>query len=454
MLPSQTVNNFATPKEKENILPMSSTSKNLTNFQIFCKDFTKINELDECGWTPLYRTIISGDVSSTMLLLNNGADPNIKCTMGETPLYQAVEMEKIDHIKLLLKKGADPNITNDDGLSPLHIAVNKQNITIVKLLLKYGANPNIKTKLYQQTPLHLAIKNNADPIFLLLLVQFNGSLLKEDKFNKKPVDYTNSKEMQSTIEKLKFGNNEIKKEKEKEIEKFETPSKKVEYTPNNIYSNTIRNQHKRKELIVSGSNAILENPGNVKLTIIDGKNNIFSYDKNEMIKNTKSKSKETVKKELFNINDNVNSEKYKEIKGEENKENKEDNININEYDNKSLEESIELDDLDLNSKEIDYSLLMKKTGKISNDTQERNESVVDNKPLNNSLIQKNIEINKNTIKSSDIDNNNNKKSIKNNIIKNTLLKTTENNKYNEAFRSASSGRRHRRKNLRIHIGDR
>ena len=103
------------------------------------------------------------------------------------------------------------------------------------MLLKYGANPNLKSKLYQQTPLHLAIKNNADPIFLLLLVQFNGSLMKEDKFNKKPVDYTNSKEMQSTIEKLKFGKEEKIKGKEKEIQKFETPSKKFDLTPNNIY---------------------------------------------------------------------------------------------------------------------------------------------------------------------------------------------------------------------------
>ena len=209
MLSSEAVNNYETPINKKTNSQETSLSKNQNNFEIFCKDLTKINELDGFGWTPLYRSVVAGDISSATFLIKNGADPNIKCTMGETPLYQAVEMENIDMIKLLLKKGADPNITNDDDLSPLHAAVSKQNILIVKTLLKYGANPNIKSKLYQQTPLHIAIKNNADPMILLLLVQFNGSLIKEDKFNKKPVDYTNSKEMQSTIEKLKFVKEEL-----------------------------------------------------------------------------------------------------------------------------------------------------------------------------------------------------------------------------------------------------
>ena len=448
MLNSQTVNSFETPSNKENIIPNSSTIKNPNNLNMFCKDISKINELDETGWTPLYRTIIADDISSTLLLLNKGADPNIKCTMGETPLYQAVEMEKIEQIKLLLKKGADPNITNDDGLSPLHIAVNKQNISIVKLLLKYGANPNIKTKLYHQTPLHLAIKNNADPIFLLLLVQFNGSLMKEDKFNKKPVDYTNSKEMQSTIEKLKLGKDELKIEKIKEVEKFETPSKIFKITPNNIYSNTIRSKSKGKELVIGNNNAILQNPGNIKLTIIDGKNNIFSNDKNEISMN--NKAKQIGEKKLFDLKDNENNV---EIKNKENKE----NININENDlikdeyNKSLKESVELEDLDLNNKEIDYSLLKKTTGKfgdelinnnnIDNINNNDNNNLVDSKALNNSLKQKSIKLNKNEIRLSDIDNKiNNKKSIRfsfslntfknNNEIKNSLSKSIEENKEN------------------------
>ena len=176
--------------------------------QIFCKDISKINNRDECGWTPLYRTVVSGILDATELLLENGADPNIQSSMGETPLYQAVEMEKVSHVQLLLKKGANPNISQIDGLSPLHLAVNRQNILIIKELLKFNANPNNKTTLYEQTPLHFAIKNNVDPMILLILVQYNGSLIIKDKFGKKPLDYVTSEEMKKVIEKLKLESSE------------------------------------------------------------------------------------------------------------------------------------------------------------------------------------------------------------------------------------------------------
>ena len=169
--------------------------------QMFCKDLSKVNNRDECGWTPLYRTVVSGILKATELLLNNGADPNIQSSIGETPLYQAVEMEKVSHVNLLLQKGANPNISQIDGLSPLHLAVNRQNILIIKELLKYNANPNNKTTLYEQTPLHFAIKNNVDPMILLILVQYNGSLILKDKFGKRPLDYVTSEEMKKVIEK-------------------------------------------------------------------------------------------------------------------------------------------------------------------------------------------------------------------------------------------------------------
>ena len=166
-------------------------------------DIKKINEKDECDWRPLYRSIISGNLKASEILLNNGADPNIQCSMNETALYQAVDMEKIDHVKLLLKHNADPNITQIDGLSPLHLAVSKQNLLIIKFLLKYKANPNKQSSLYQQTPVHLAIKNNVDSMILLILCNSGGLLNIKDKFGKTPIDYINSEEMKKTVDMIK-----------------------------------------------------------------------------------------------------------------------------------------------------------------------------------------------------------------------------------------------------------
>ena len=206
-------------------------TQNDTKFiNLFCKDISKINNKDECGWTPLYRTVVSGILAATEALLNSGTDPNIQTTMGETPLYQAVEMGKISHVNLLLLKGANPNIAQIDGLTPLHLAVNKQNILIIKELLKYKADPNTKNLLYQQTPLHYAIKNNVDPMILLILVQYNGNLTMKDKFGKRPLDYVSSEEMKKVIEKLKYENdNEIENDEmyEKKKIRYNTPNKEI-----------------------------------------------------------------------------------------------------------------------------------------------------------------------------------------------------------------------------------
>ena len=267
--------------------------KNVIN--IFCKDISKINILDECGWTPLYRTVIAGDLFASKTLLNNGADPNIQCAMGETPLYQAVDMNKLDHVKLLINSGANPNILQEDGFSPLHAAVIRQNLLIVKFLLKNGGNPNSKTKVYNQSPVHIAIKNNVDPMILLLLVQFNGSLLDRDKFDKRPIDYINSKEMNDAVEKLKFGINQLNDKKLALFPQFQTPKKLNNWEISKVFSNTIRSKSSKKDIIIN-SKTLLKEPGNLRFNFI-----------------------ETNKKEIINVKENKEENK-------ENKENKEPNI--------------------------------------------------------------------------------------------------------------------------------
>ena len=44
-----------------------------------------INEVDsKLGWSPLYRTVICGHKEATCILIDAGADPNIKNNLGET----------------------------------------------------------------------------------------------------------------------------------------------------------------------------------------------------------------------------------------------------------------------------------------------------------------------------------------------------------------------------------
>ena len=280
--------NSVNDKDKK-IISEEEKIKNVIN--IFCKDISKINILDECGWTPLYRTVIAGDLFASKTLINNGADPNIQCAMGETPLYQAVDMNKLDHVKLLINSGADPNILQEDGFSPLHAAVMRQNILIVKYLLINGGNPNTKTKVYNQSPVHIAIKNNVDPMILLLLVQFNGSLLDRDKFDKRPIDYINSKEMNDAVEKLKFGINQLNDKKLALYPQFQTPKKFNNWEISKVFSNTIRSKSSKKDIIIN-SKTLLKEPGNLRFNFI-----------------------ETNKKEIINIKEK-----------EEEKENKEPNI--------------------------------------------------------------------------------------------------------------------------------
>ena len=296
------------------ITPVSHTEKEVENkilnqndseyINLFCKDISQINKKDECGWTPLYRTVVSGILAATEALLNAGADPNIQTTMGETPLYQAVEMGKISHVNLLLQKDANPNISQIDGLTPLHLAVNKQNILIIKELLKYKADPNNKTNLYEQTPLHFAIKNNVDPMILLILVQYNGNLTMKDKFGKRPLDYVSGEEMKKVIEKLKYENeNEIDNDEmyTKKRIKFNTPNKEIKWSDSKMLSDSNKRDYDIKETQVDfNRNILLKDPGTFYQHFYKVKAGTINNDEIQAVNIRKRLFKEKYNKKLFN----------------------------------------------------------------------------------------------------------------------------------------------------------
>jgi ankyrin repeat protein len=94
------------------------------------------------GSTPLMYAVLYSDAANVRLLLDQGADPNVRNNAGATALmWVGSDVEKA---RLLIDRGADVNARSDDGRTPLLIATTLPESTpLVKLLLEHKANPAV-----------------------------------------------------------------------------------------------------------------------------------------------------------------------------------------------------------------------------------------------------------------------------------------------------------------------
>ena len=119
------------------------------------------------GSTALMAAALYGDAGSVRLLLERGADPNMRNDGNATALMYAIE--SAEKTQLLLDHGADPNARSEDGQTPLLIAASRPgSISVLKQLLDHGANPSSQNPA-SGSPLALAAAAaDADLIKLLL----------------------------------------------------------------------------------------------------------------------------------------------------------------------------------------------------------------------------------------------------------------------------------------------
>ena len=151
--------------------------------------------------TPLMRAASGGFDEIVLLLLQHKADPNLSDDRKSTALLYAIDSERVAVAKTLLAHGANPDVQRDGypalihsmsrgnkeiaaallaakadvnavdsrlQQSALHSAASQGNAELVKLFLAAHADVNLRDK-NGETPLHLAVRGNADAIVALLL---------------------------------------------------------------------------------------------------------------------------------------------------------------------------------------------------------------------------------------------------------------------------------------------
>lgn len=136
--------------------------------------------------TPLHYAI-QGGLNAMQLLLEHGANVDVKDKWGRTPLHCASSEGRDITMQFLIDHGADVNIKNGAGRTPLDCAMRNRDIWIMRLLLDHGAKVNASSA--EGTPLHQASYYGYTDGMKLLL-DYDANVNARDRHNKMPLHCT------------------------------------------------------------------------------------------------------------------------------------------------------------------------------------------------------------------------------------------------------------------------
>ncbi len=76
------------------------------------------SEIAVSGISPFCKAIVQGDMAAVEKMIQLGEDVNAK-SLGKTPVIFAARYNRAEILELLLENGADPDIRCDRGYTPL-----------------------------------------------------------------------------------------------------------------------------------------------------------------------------------------------------------------------------------------------------------------------------------------------------------------------------------------------
>jgi tetratricopeptide (TPR) repeat protein len=133
-------------REKEERLVSAVMNDDMITVKKLIKDNVSINaRVFINGASPLYSASYRGNLEMVKLLVENGADINIRMYRGFTPLMGALSMRQHGVVRYLLSRNASVNMADCRGETPLMHAVGSMTTQeIIELLIAKGADVNAR----------------------------------------------------------------------------------------------------------------------------------------------------------------------------------------------------------------------------------------------------------------------------------------------------------------------
>jgi ankyrin repeat protein len=103
---------------------------------------------------PLEYAIYWSPAGFISTLLNAGSDPNYGDHGGFPAIIAALSTDRTDRleiVRVLIDGGADPNMRGVNDWTPLHYAVAIRSVDAIRLLLAAGADPALETRIDDYT---------------------------------------------------------------------------------------------------------------------------------------------------------------------------------------------------------------------------------------------------------------------------------------------------------------
>ena len=142
-------------RQAEDLLHMACKNGQLSLIKNLLKSKVDINSMNAEGLSPLHLAVIEGHIELTNLLINKGANIEMKdLKWGSSPLLYACQNGRTKILKMLLEKGADINAKcNKGGTFAIHFAAQSGKSDLIDFLLQRGFDINSEND-DRLTPLH------------------------------------------------------------------------------------------------------------------------------------------------------------------------------------------------------------------------------------------------------------------------------------------------------------